>query len=39
MLQTECLGTHIERNFVDEIHEIAKKHDWDNMTIDFVAQS
>jgi hypothetical protein len=30
--------THIERDFVDEVHEIAKEHDWNNVTIDFVAQ-
>ena len=32
-------GTHIERYFVDKVHQIAKEHDRDNMTIDFVAQS
>lgn len=32
-------STHIERYFVDKVHKIAKEHDRDNVTIDFVAQS
>lgn len=33
----ESPNTHIERYFVDKVHEIAKEHDRDNVTIDFVA--
>lgn len=36
---TKTSNTHIERYFVDKVHEIAKEHDRDNVTIDFVAQS
>ena len=36
---TKTSNTHIECYFVDKVHEIAKEHDRDNVTIDFVAQS